>query len=119
VRKNDSGLPLEGWTRTHAVRDTTTLTAGEKAMINRMRMWFINDRVRIFSRCLCLRRELGMWRWKLDAQQKVDIREVEDTGPNHAIDGLKAAIWAEHTFDEPERYSVSHTREPVRDSWEL
>jgi len=115
----ERGLPLEGWTRTHAVRDTTTLTAGEKAMINRMRMWFINDRVRIFSRCLCLRRELGMWRWKLDAQQKVDIREVEDTGPNHAIDGLKAAIWAEHTFDEPERYSVSHTREPVRDSWEL
>jgi hypothetical protein len=90
----EGGIPVQRWVRTKDV--------GEKALINKMRVAFGENRILMTDKCINLARELRVWRWKMDDVQKVDIREVQDVGPNHAIDCVKGFIASDPTYHQPE-----------------
>jgi hypothetical protein len=74
---------------------TLTSEVGLKAMVNQVRKGFIDKRLWISDACPNLSKELRVWRWKMDEQQKVDLREKIDVGPDHAIDCLKAWVYTD------------------------
>lgn len=78
---NEIGLPYQGWVR--------TATIGETAMLEYMRLQFLQFGLLVFDRCRHLRKELMSWKHKLDQDGKIDPKD-RYTGHNHAIDALKA-----------------------------
>lgn len=80
---NDAGLPYQGWVR--------TATIGETAMLEYLRLQFLQYGLLVFDRCVNLVKEIGTWKHNLDKDGRIDPKD-RYTGPNHAIDALKA--WA-------------------------
>lgn len=87
------GLPVTGWVRTQ--------TVGEEAMIDKMRVAFMHDRLMLFKRCEKTAMELQTWRFKTDKDGKIDPND-KYVGPNHCIDSAKAWIHTNPTFNQPE-----------------
>jgi len=84
------GIATSPWTQTSEV--------GMKTMVNVVRKAFIDRRLWISDAAPNLARELRIWRWKMDDQQKVDSREKQDVGPDHAIDCLRAWVYTEPSY---------------------
>ena len=77
-------FPASKWLRTKEI--------GEKAMINAVRMAFDRNELFITERCRNTIRECRTWRWKLDEQQRLDLREKPMDSDNHACDCIKAFV---------------------------
>ena len=85
-----STFPASKWLRTKEI--------GEKAMINAVRMCFDRNELFVTERCVNTIRECRTWRWKLDDQQRLDLRERPMDSDNHACDCIKAFIADLPTF---------------------
>ena len=87
-----AGLPFTGWSPVQKV--------GKKAMFNHIRKGFHNRRLSVFDRCHHLSHELSALRWKMDENQKIDLREQQEVGADHAIDCLKSWWITDPGFDQ-------------------
>lgn len=90
-----AGLPVQTWIRTN--------TVGEPAMLDKMRVEFMHKRLMVYDRCEKTIFELQTWKHKTDRDGKVDPNERYE-GPNHAIDAVKAWVWMEPTYEQPELF---------------
>jgi phage terminase large subunit len=89
---DDCGLPFRRWQRT---RD---FGGGEQAMISKTRAAFADGELFVVERCTNTIRELRTWRWQMDDQQRLDIREKPMLTDNHSCDCIKAWIADEPAF---------------------
>lgn len=88
------GIPVVGWKRTQ------THAGGESAMLNLMRQEFMHRTLLVYQRCQATISELQSWRHKTDRDGVMDPKD-RYTGPNHAIDGLKAWVADNPVFIDP------------------
>jgi hypothetical protein len=86
------GLPVVPWPATQAY------TGGEPGMIDLVRQRLKHRQLMVGENCTYLRKEFRLWRHRTDRDGKLDPRQ-RYTGPNHALDALKAWVTSEPTYE--------------------
>tara|TARA_Y100000310_G_scaffold204005_1_gene204290 strand:+ start:1259 stop:2716 length:1458 start_codon:yes stop_codon:yes gene_type:complete len=88
---SNAGIPCTRWTRTQEM--------GFKASVNMLRLDYARDRLSVCERCEHLSHEQQVWRWRMDDQQRIDMREKPDVGPDHLIDTVRAWVCDDPQYD--------------------
>lgn len=104
----EQGLPYQGWVR--------TATIGETAMLEYMRLQFTQFGLLVFDRCVNLIKEIGTWKHNLDKDGRIDPNE-RYTGPNHAIDALKAWSNSSPAYGHPDDLSEFYSNPEESSPW--
>ena len=80
----DEGLPMKTGVRASAVDETS--------MVNRVRLWFEQDKVWFFKTCRMAIREHQVWKYRQNTEGEVPGKEPFEGRNNHTCDALKELI---------------------------
>lgn len=80
----DAGIPCKRWPRVNEM--------GEHAMVQKFKYRLENKTWHVFDTCTAMRREMRVWKHKLNKDGKPVATDAYENGNNHLIDGQKGFI---------------------------
>lgn len=101
----DCGIKCEPWPRVNQM--------GEHAMVAKFKYRLENKTWHVFKSCAFMRREMRIWKHKLDKDGKPVAADAYEHGNNHLVDGQKGFIAGNPTFAQPKIQVMSQHKSPI------